>query len=193
MTHHYAIFEVFLWNCSMMKPKSLTSSLNMFHLLTILSEKKCCLRSVITRFLCNFRVSSCSFIMTKFKKSAEPNSWQSMSSKSSTKIYSHDSWPQRFHIRNIIFKCLNTIVRLIIPRILVALLHADCWLTLLSDFKIITNQDTQIFLLSNFFKLLIIHIIWIFLLRFTKLHDFAFVHIKQHFPFFRPSTGSKFG
>jgi len=31
------------------------SSLNEFHLLTILSEKKCCLRSVITRFLCNFR------------------------------------------------------------------------------------------------------------------------------------------
>ena len=30
------------------------SSLNVFHLLTILSEKKCCLRSVITRFLCNF-------------------------------------------------------------------------------------------------------------------------------------------
>ena len=31
------------------------SSLNEFHSLTILTEKKCCLRSVITRFLCNFR------------------------------------------------------------------------------------------------------------------------------------------
>ena len=50
------------------------SSLNEFHLLTILSEKKCCLRSVITRFLCYFRVSSCSFVMTEFKKCAEPDS-----------------------------------------------------------------------------------------------------------------------
>ena len=50
------------------------SSLNEFHLLTILSEKKCCLRSVMTRFLCNFRVSSRSFVMTEFKKCAEPDS-----------------------------------------------------------------------------------------------------------------------
>ena len=50
------------------------SSLNEFHLLTILSKRKCCLRSVITRFLCNFRVSSCSVVMTMFKKCAEPNS-----------------------------------------------------------------------------------------------------------------------
>jgi len=48
------------------------SSLNVFHLLTTLSEKKCCPRSAITRFLCNFR----RFIMTEFKKCTEPDSWQ---------------------------------------------------------------------------------------------------------------------
>ena len=48
--------------------------LNELHLLTILSEKKCCLRSVMTRFICNFRVSSRSFVMTEFKKCAEPDS-----------------------------------------------------------------------------------------------------------------------
>jgi len=62
----------------------------------------------------------------------------------------------------------------------------------LRDFKkIIANQDTQIFLLSDFFKLLIVHIIWIFLLRFTNMHDFAFAGIEKHLPFFRPSI--KFG
>jgi len=54
---------------------------------------------------------------------------------------------------------------------------AACWLTLLRDFKIITNQDTQIFLLSDIFKLLITHVIWIFLLWCTNMHDFTFAGI----------------
>jgi len=53
------------------------SSLNEFHLLTILSEKKCCLRSVMTRFYVTLEsVLSflTSFVMTEFKKCAEPDS-----------------------------------------------------------------------------------------------------------------------
>jgi len=52
MTHHYHCgFPLKLFN----DEDETMSSLNVFHLLTILSEKKCCLRSVRTHFLCKFR------------------------------------------------------------------------------------------------------------------------------------------
>ena len=54
------------------------SSLNVFHLLTILSEKKC-LRSVITHFLCNFR--ECPFVLSLWLNSKNVlnlDSWQSV-------------------------------------------------------------------------------------------------------------------